>query len=182
MVIGETAWDEGRTEACRNFPSLEAMDETILENINNNVKTNDYLYMLGDFSLGGIDNIAMYRERIRCRNIHFTFGNHDHHIRRNKIVQTSAGFLNTQSLFTSCSDIIEKKIGKDKFVMCHYPMFSWHKKHGGSIMLFGHCHGNLYQGEFERDRRMDVGIDTHPEFRPYHIDEVRQIMNNKNNL
>ena len=29
---------------------------------------------------------------------------------------------------------------------------------------------------------MDVGIDTHMEFRPYHIDEIRSIMSNRISL
>ena len=28
-------------------------------------------------------------------------------------------------------------------------------------------------------KRIDVGIDTHPEFRPYSMNEIREIMNSK---
>lgn len=181
IVLGQTDWEgEDRRSACRKFNTVEEHDEVILKNINDNVNKNDFIYFLGDFSFGGSDNIYKYRSLINCENIHFVFGNHDYHIKKNKVVKTPKGYINSQNLFLSCSDILEKKIGKDNLVFCHYPMRTWHKGRN-AIMLFGHCHGNLKQEYFNNFKTMDVGIDTHNEFRPYHIDEIRQIMKNKDN-
>ena len=68
--------------------------------------------------------------------------------------------------------------------MCHYAMRTWDRAHHGSIMLYGHSHGTLpaYSRNGNFYKTMDVGIDTHFEFRPYHIDEIRDIMSNRNTL
>jgi calcineurin-like phosphoesterase family protein len=181
LVLGTTEWEgEDRRTACRNFKTLQEHDETLIANINDNVKKDDHLYFLGDFSFGGLDNIWFYRKQINCDNIHFVGGNHDHHIRRNKALKIDDGYVNAQYLFNDYNEILEKKIGKEKFVMCHYPMRTWHKSRS-AIMLYGHVHGNLHQPYFDRMRTMDVGIDTHPEFRPYHIGEIRAIMSKRDN-
>ncbi len=44
------------------------------------VKPNDIIYHLGDWSFGGHENIKIFRNRIKCKNIHLILGNHDHHI------------------------------------------------------------------------------------------------------
>ena len=44
--------------------------------------------------------------------------------------------------------------------LCHYPLVSWNKKPYGSIMLHGHCHGNIDGFNVESEElRFDVGID-----------------------
>ena len=45
----------------------------------------DTLYHLGDWSFGGIENIWNFRKRINCKNIYLVPGNHDHHIKKNKL-------------------------------------------------------------------------------------------------
>ncbi len=67
-------------------------------------------------------------------------------------------------------------------VLCHYAMRTWDKGHKGTWMLFGHSHGTLGSYGVDRDvefKTMDVGVDTHPEFRPYHIEEIRKIMDTR---
>lgn len=176
IVKGTSKWED--TTQCRNFDTVEEHDTVLSDNINRIVKSNDHLYFLGDFSMGGRDMIYPFRKRINCNNIHFVGGNHDLHIRKNVILKTDTGYINAQSLFNSYDEILEKKIGDTTFVMCHYPFRTWHKIGRGSIMLHGHCHGNIQDYIFEDNylKQMDVGIDTHPEFRPYHIDEIRAIM------
>lgn len=176
IVKGCTRWT--RTEQCRDFKTLSQHDEILLGNINKCVKPDDYLYFLGDFSFGGKENIWLFRDRIQCKNIIFIGGNHDKHIRSNTILTKEKEFKNAQDLFSSYTELLEKKIGNETFIMCHYPFRTWHKIGKGSIMLHGHTHGNLdtYIKGKNILKTMDVGIDTHPEFRPYHIDEIRKIM------
>lgn len=66
----------------------------------------------------------------------------------------------------------------------------WDGSHHGAIMLYGHSHGTLDElspeftdptwiGEgyyLKNYKTMDVGIDTHPAFRPYSITEIVDIM------
>lgn len=187
IVRGCSDWSNKDT--CRNFDTLKEHNDKLVENINRFVKKDDFLHFLGDFAFGGKDNIEEFRKRINCENIFLIYGNHDIHIRKN--------YNNCHNLFKSCKDIEYRKIGKDSFVLCHYAMRTWENAHHGSIMLYGHSHGTLPEYETVQEatvaneqklvlpfkfRTMDVGIDTHPEFRPYHIDEIRHIMSTRISL
>ena len=51
--------------------------------------------------------------------------------------------------------------------------------HYGAYMLHGHQHlkgDNIFGG----GKRMDVGLCGSPEFRPYHIEEIMQILDDRN--
>jgi len=75
-----TNWTDADS-VTRDFKSLDHMNDVIVDNINSIVGENDVLIHLGDWSFGGFDNIAEFRSRIVCKNVHLTYGNHDHHIR-----------------------------------------------------------------------------------------------------
>jgi calcineurin-like phosphoesterase family protein len=185
IVRGCSRWEN--KNACRDFDTLKEHDEAILDGINSCANADDTIYFLGDFSFGGKEMVAFYRNQIRCKNIHFIYGNHDHHIRNNRD--------NCQELFTSLHDIMYPVIDTELFVLCHYAMRTWQNAHHGSIMLYGHSHGTLspYQlrsdvevsvnGEVVKNmqmpirfKTMDVGIDTHPQMRLYSLEELRSIM------
>ena len=53
----------------RQFDSLEAMNDALVNNINEVVGENDILIHLGDWSFGGFDSIAKFRNRINCKTI-----------------------------------------------------------------------------------------------------------------
>ncbi len=102
-------------------------------------------------------------------------------------------YIELQDLFSSVSHYKELKINGRHFILCHFAMRVWNKSHKGSIMLYGHSHGTLdqLQPEFtsptwigdnyyiKNFKTMDVGIDTHKDFRPYHINEIIEIMDKK---
>jgi calcineurin-like phosphoesterase family protein len=196
IVKGISKWDD--KTPCRNFNSIEEHNETLIQNINLCANTNDIIYFNGDFSFGGKHNIYTFRKAINCKTIHFIYGNHDHHIRKNIEIDTDTGVVKAQSLFTSVQDILYKRIAGEKMVLCHYSMRTWDSGHHGSIMLYGHSHGSLsnytinlkntvndQDGTFIKDivypvkfKTMDVGIDTHPKFRLYHLDDIRSEMAN----
>lgn len=196
LVRGSTTW-ENKT-ACRNFNSLKEHDDTIINNINKYVQKNDILYHLGDWSMGGRVNIQKYRERVNCDTIHLCLGNHDVIIQRNPLLIDSD--LRTQSLFTSVNQIINKKIGKTHFVMCHNAFRTWDRASYGSIMLHGHSHDNLtpYQrllqiadddclyktGDYykQEDMSMESLLRITGEMRPLHISEIHNIMEKRINL
>lgn len=200
IVRGTTDWAGDPTKGAasvqrtRDFNTLEEHNDAIVKNINAVVKPNDTLYVLGDWSFGGIESIWDFRKRILCENIHFVLGNHDHHIERNRILpnvhmQTKEGSIlvdgpiptlsdnthsvTTQELFKSVQHYSRRSIGGVEMVLLHYSLRTWDRMHRGTIHLYGHSHGTLNSNW---GKSMDVGIDTHPEFRPYHIDEIRKIM------
>jgi len=161
-------------DAVRDFDTVDDMNEAIVENINDCVKENDTLFHLGDWSFDGFESIEEFRRKINCKNIHLILGNHDHHIKNNK--------RNIRSLFSSVDNYQELMWGSNKknkkLMLFHYPIISWEHMGRGAYMLHGHQHlkGDLRFGD---GRRMDVGIDGNPEFRPYHIDEIIGIFKDK---
>lgn len=166
---GVSAWEGGR--GTRDFNTLAEMNQAVVNNINAKVQPDDILYHLGDWSFGGFKSIAEFREQINCQNIHLVLGNHDNYIYQDKD--------GVRKLFTSVSSYVETKIGGDTIIMSHYPMIVWNHHYRGAWMLFGHCHGSLDPKHLGGRKTMDVGIDTHPEFRPYHLDEIRKVMTGK---
>ena len=137
------------------------MNEAIVERMNASVKPNDVLYFLGDFCMGGPKAVALYRDQIACKTIHFIDGNHDNTTRK------------VQHLFTSWSSLSEIRVGKQGIVLCHYAMKVWPHHSRGTWQLYGHSHGNLPDDPLSLS--MDVGVDSH-NFRPWHFDEIQAVM------
>lgn len=166
IVRGVSSW--GNKSGCRDFDTLEAMNDAMVERINQYVQADDVLYHIGDWSMGGHHNIAEFRKRLNCREIHLVYGNHDQHIRKN--------MRNERSLFTSVQPLMMTRIGEQRIVMCHFPMLVWEDHHRGVWHFHGHSHGHLNDQAYYTRKVIDVGIDAHPEFRPYRLDEVTAIM------
>ena len=166
---GTTSWrtldGEIPEEQTRDFTTLEKMNESILNGINQNVGQDDILICLGDWSFGGFEFIEQFRNRIVCKTIHLILGNHDHHIERDR--------QDIRKLFTSVSHYETLLIGEHMFQLMHYPIQSWDGMNKGVIHLHGHVH-LPHDRKFGAGKKMDVGIDGHPEFRPYHI--LREIV------
>lgn len=144
----------------RDFPNLEKMNSTIVNNINEVVGQDDVLIHLGDWSFGGFENIQEFRERIICKNVHLILGNHDHHIERNR--------QNCQDLFSSVQNFTRIVYFGETIEICHYPISSWNGLRKGRIHLHGHSH-LPHNANITKGRRMDVGVDGNPDFRPYDL-------------
>lgn len=195
IVKGVSKWDD--KSECRNFETLVKHDETILNTINKYVKPNDTLYCVGDFSLGGRENLKIYRNLINCKNIHLCIGNHDNFVEKNHQFKDGTW---SWDLFKSIQHRINKKICGQYFIMDHYAMRAWHNGSRGVIMLHGDSHGRLRPYErllqiaddpylFKTGdlyKQMDIGIDVayemYREYRPFHINEIKELMENRINL
>jgi calcineurin-like phosphoesterase family protein len=173
ICLGTSTWED--KSACRPFDNSDKMDYAITYGINNVVEQSDTLYILGDFVWAhAFDKIAEYRSRIICSDVHLILGNHD------KAIEKYKKRLLDGQIFQSIDHYKEITIDNTKIVMSHYAMRVWNKSHKGSIMLHGHSHGNLKP--YDNFKQMDVGIDTHPEFRPYSEAEIMKIMSKKDIL
>lgn len=171
IVRGCTKWED--KSPCRDFKTLKDHDRAVIDTINKTVAYDDILYHLGDWSMGGEDNIWRFRRAIVCRNVHFICGNHDHHIHRNKKLTTPTGLVHARDLFSSYHDLLEKELsGKYQMVMCHYPILHWHKQRRGSIHLYGHVHQELAY----HTRAVCVSLDAHPGFRPFSLDDILKLI------
>jgi calcineurin-like phosphoesterase family protein len=161
---GVTEWrtEDGKIpfDQTRDFKTLDQMNDTIVHNINSVVGQDDILICLGDWSFGGFENVEKFWDRLICKNIHLILGNHDHHIERDR--------EDIQKLFLSVSHYETLQVGKYTFRLMHYPISSWDGLNKGVFHLHGHCHLPTHM-RFGRGQRMDVGMDGHPEFRPYNL-------------
>lgn len=171
-----TKWKDSDS-VTRDFKSLEQMNSTLVNNINEVVGQDDILIHLGDWSFGGFEMIEEFRNRIVCKNIHLTFGNHDHHIRRNK--------QNCQELFSSTRDYLHldiripkgELVEKTTMVCMHYPVASWDGMNDGIIHLHGHVHLPPHL-RIADGKAMDVGVDGNNMY-PISYEEIMSIMKNR---
>lgn len=145
----------------RAFFSIKDHDDEIINTINQFVKPNDTLYMLGDFCWQS-SKAGHYRQRIKCREIHGLCGNHDSSSLRKH--------------FSSFEMLSIKKIGGRVISLCHYPLASWSSWSYGGLNLHGHCHNRLPK----EIGRLDVGLDSafahFGVLRPFSLDEVFEIL------
>ena len=162
----------------RTFNSLDHMNATLVNNINNMVGEDDILIHLGDWSFGGFDKIEEFRSQINCKNIHLVLGNHDDHISRNK--------ENVQRLFLSVQDYLKldirrpvnkQTVEKFSFVCMHFPIISWDNMNQGVMHLFGHVHLPSHLRIME-GRAMDVGVEGNG-LEPISLDEVVSILKDR---
>lgn len=132
----------------RPFADVEEMDDCILHRINMDVAVKDVLYILGDFCWGA-NNVARYRDAIRCKEVHLIQGNHD----KNSATKH----------FSTCEQFREIKVTKQRITLCHYPLIVWPGHLRGSWHLYGHGHGT-HEETIEKmhpgRRSIDVGIDN----------------------
>lgn len=122
----------------RPFKTLEEQDKAIIDNINNTVLPQDNLYLLGDVSWYKADKTIELLEQIKCNNLFLIVGNHD-----NAILKDSR----CRSLFKGIYDLKRINDNGRIVILCHYPLAVWDQSHRGSIMLYGHVHHNLTDGE-----------------------------------
>ena len=167
-----TADDKVPVDQTRDFPNLDKMNSTIVNNINDVVGQDDILIHLGDWSFGGFESIKEFRDRIVCQNIYLAYGNHDHHIENNRD--------NIRDIFTHTFQYEVIRIKKEgygtisswthEFVVDHYPLASWHDMNRGRFHLFGHVHLPPHQ-KLMGGRSMDVGMDGN-DLKPYNVAEI----------
>jgi calcineurin-like phosphoesterase family protein len=164
----------------RNFPSLESMDDAIVESINSRVGEDDHLIHLGDWAFGGFEAVKEFRDRINCKNVYLILGNHDHHIDRDKEgIRSLFKHVSKYEYITITREAPKgEKVVKIRMVLCHFPIASWHDMNQGVIHLHGHVHFSPEQ-KLSPGKMMDVGFDGSEEFRPYSLDEILDIMEDR---
>lgn len=138
----------------RPFRSVDEMDNTIIANWNNVIKSNDFVYHLGDFAFRNhfdIFNQLKGKKFLIC-------GNHD-----------DQRTFNCDWLWIKNTAMIN--INGQYIWLSHYAHRSWNRSFHGSWHLFGHTHNVLkpYYTSF------DVGVDGH-NFKLWSYDDVDEVM------
>jgi calcineurin-like phosphoesterase family protein len=129
----------------RPFSTIEEMDEAIIARWQEQVASNDTVYILGDMFFHKAAKSISIMKRLPGRK-HIILGNHD------KVIRDDHDLLD---MFASASEYKEIKIGGRKIVMFHFPIWEWNAMHYGSYQLHGHTHGNFTHP----GRCVDVGVD-----------------------
>lgn len=144
MARGTSIWKNG----FRDFDDEEIMTNFIIDEINSNVKEDDLLIHLGDWSFGGDDKIALTRNKINCKNVINIIGNHDHHFLKKEI----------QDLFYKVEYQGNYQIEDVKIVCNHYPTINYFGEDKGAKQFHGHYHGK--SPEIFNGISYDVGLDN----------------------
>ena len=114
----------------RPFADLNEMHRTIIDNWNSRVKTDDTVYIIGDF-IWAKENEWIYFVKPLAGSKVLIRGNHDPR-------QFSAA---TKRLFQDITNLKEIKDDSRRVVMCHYPIPFFRADYAeSSFMLYGHVH------------------------------------------
>jgi len=171
----------------RMFPSLDEMNQTIIDNINNLVKPDDYLIHCGDVSFGGFDSMKYFLSQINCENIILVLGNHDHHIENNKerirdrFIQV-CDLLDLELWVPLDKSLYENIQGqspwkKHRYFISHYPIMSWKDMNQGVMHVHGHVHLDS-ENKIGSNKMIDCGMDGN-DLKPYHYSEINRLLKNQ---
>lgn len=201
IIKGQSVWKN--KNACRDFSSVEEMNEKIIESINNIVTKYDTLYILGDVAFKNIYSLVDLMKKIRCKNVHLILGNHDQAIRDNKkfyiyeesetptllayeflgrnIMPNIKYEFRAKELFKDVQKRLEITHEGQRFILDHFPLATWNQAMHGSIMIHGHVHGALDHSDLNLyHKRIDV--DWGKFHRPVSLDEIVVLMKDRKNL
>ena len=132
----------------RPFADLNEMHRTIINNWNSRVKTDDTVYIIGDFIWYKEKDWPFYVEPLAGNKV-LIRGNHDPR-------QFSAA---TKRLFQDITNLKEIEDNGRHVVMCHYPIpFFRSDFNPNTYMLYGHVH---LTKEYEYLKEMRKGIMAH---------------------
>jgi calcineurin-like phosphoesterase family protein len=145
------------------------MNEIIIKNWNEEVSSEDEVYILGDVAMGLIEKAPPLIRRMNGRK-YLVKGNHDKTLTKKREDGTRLSDDLFEWVWSDRVYDMYYKVdgGKVPVVMCHYPISHWEHMNQGSLMLHGHLHGNP---SGLSGRIFDVGIDTN-NLRPYRMDDV----------
>lgn len=119
----------------RPFYDLEDMKQSIIQNWNSVVSSNDEVYILGDMFWNN-DDIPDVLQQLKG-NLYLIKGNHDR--------------INSEMTkrFVWIKDYSEIKDNGRNVVLCHYPIAHWRNADHGTIHLYGHIHSGRDSRPFE---------------------------------
>lgn len=156
--------------APRGFTNIREMNEEVLKNFNMCVQPEDEVYILGDLTLGNLEEGAEYLRQLNGH-IHVIRGNHD----------TDRRVEFYESLGWDVHDALRVRWGKYTFFLCHYPTMTFNLEQEyltqTTLNLYGHTHQktNFYN---DIPYSYHVGVDSH-ENCPVHVRKIIEDMRAK---
>lgn len=135
----------------RQFPSVEAHDQYLIERWNATVDVDDEVWILGDISwYNATRTLEILRSLNGIKNL--CIGNHDHRFLRNAEIRSE---------FNEIEHYREIEFSKDNgVVLSHWPIPCFNKHYYGWKHLYGHVHSTFEWNMMEQDRyRMEALYD-----------------------
>lgn len=127
----------------RPFDSVDEMNETLIDNWNRVVASDDLTWILGDFCSGDADRWAGHLSRLNGRKA-LIVGNHD----------SPETVDALKSMFEDVAEYREINDGSRHVVLCHYPIIGFHDHYFGWIHLYGHVHSSYEWNVTEHAKRL----------------------------
>lgn len=150
--------------AKRPFDSVEEMNEKLIKNWNNRIKSEDEVYILGDFTMKGAEYAAEILRKLKGKK-YLVKGNHDSFAMQETF---------DRSLFEWMKDYFELQYNNQSFIMFHYPIEEWNHSFRGAIHLHGHQHNSPEYNILNKEKglkKYDVGVDANY-MKPVSIEEI----------
>ena len=206
IVKNLSRWNHADKERLRDFKDEIEMTNYIIQRTNDIVKKNDTLYLLGDLYFGkDLNELLNLLSKIKCKNIHYVFGNHDHIIHKNfNIFQnifksmTGAKTIHYKYPLPGTDPNRDAWKGKEIINLCHYAQRIWDQSHRGAWMLYGHSHSSLdifthsskiantINKFYAEKKTIDVGIDNAKlvlgDYIPFEFFQLKEIMDKRDIL
>lgn len=167
----------------REFTSIEAHDNTIIERWNNAVGIDDDVWVLGDISwYNATKTVELFRRLNGTK--YLCAGNHDKRLLKNRDVQ---------GLFAEITSYREIQLTNETgVVLCHYPIPCYNHHYYGWIHLYGHVHTSfewnmMKQVQYQmralydkKSRMYNVGcMVPGMDYTPRTLDEILNIFENE---
>lgn len=153
----------------RPFRNVEEMDNALIHHLNECVRPNDKLYILGDIS----HHLTPEESNALIKRIHgkkyLILGNHD-------VTGDPEACRYDTGLFEWVDFYRKINVNGLTLVLMHYPMMTWPKARAGSVMLHGHIHAGPGYNSANKEaeiRRFDVGVDAN-NYYPVSVDQIRR--------
>lgn len=143
----------------RPFNTVEEMDEGLISRWNEVVRANDTVYILGDISLYGVNKTAEILGRLKGRKA-VLIGNHD------GVLCTSVFY---KELFFLMDKLYTLKVHNRRYILCHYPLYSWEGAYSGACLLYGHTHKSSISTLSRR--AYNVGVDLN-DYYPISLEDI----------
>jgi len=171
-------WGHKNLAHHRGFSSVDEMNQTIVDGINQYATKRDVLYCLGDvFWEGKPEQIKVFLRQLNFKKLIFIKGNHDKPLLR---------FMkqNKDSRFELYDSLIIKDHGI-QLHMYHYPIADWEKKFHNCnpdgykyLHLHGHQHIVNNFPLFKEKGAVNVNVDMN-DYKPLNIDDIKRIVSNQ---
>ncbi len=152
----------------RPFSDIDEMNQTMIENWNRKVKSNDTVFIIGDMFYKAQDPESILKALKGKKRL--IVGNHD---------SSWMTKLDASKYFESIDTMLETSLNNHGITLCHYPLLTW-RREKKFYMIHGHIHQNTSQDFWQliraRERVLNAGVDIN-HFEPVTLDEL--IQNNR---